>query len=109
MTKRVFLNYYFRTKYGQGAKAASYFEEIKAEALKLGIVEVRMGLVEIGDYSPSTCFSLTFESGDAFGKQWGNGSEYAAKNEGWAALWNRVTSEPSEIFERVGSHLIYER
>ncbi len=109
MTKRVFLNYYFRTKYGQGAKAASYFEEIKAEALKLGIVEVRMGLVEIGDYSPSTCFSLTFESGDAFGKQWGNGSEYATKNEGWAALWNRVTSEPSEIFERVGSHLIYER
>jgi hypothetical protein len=59
MTKRVFLNYYFRTKYGQGAKAAAYFEEIKAEALKLGIVEVRMGLVEIGDYSPSTCFSLT--------------------------------------------------
>jgi hypothetical protein len=109
MAKRVFVNYYFRTKFGQGAKATAYFEELKAEALNLGIVDVRMGLVEIGDHSPSTCFSLTFESGDAFGKQWGNGSEYAAKNEGWAALWNRVNSEPSELFERVGSHLIYER
>ena len=45
MSKRVFLNYYFRTKYGQGAKAAAYTEELKAEALKLGISDV---VVEIG-------------------------------------------------------------
>jgi len=109
MTKRVFVNYYFRTKYGHGEKATAYFEEIKAEALKLGIVDVRMGLVEIGNYSPSTCFSLTFESGDAFGKQWGNGSEYVTKSEGWGALWKRVTSEPHETFERIGSDLIYEK
>ena len=33
MAKRVFVNYYFRTKYGQGAKATAYFEEIRKEAL----------------------------------------------------------------------------
>ena len=35
MAKRVFANYYFQVKYGQGAKAIQYFEEIKKEALKL--------------------------------------------------------------------------
>jgi len=86
MAKRVFVNYYFRTKYGQGAKADAYIEEIKAEALKLGIQEVRVGNVEIGHYSPSTSFSLTFESADAFGKQWGGGSEFEAKSAGWRAM-----------------------
>jgi len=109
MTRRVFANYYFRTMYGQGAKVEAYIEEIKAEALKLGIVEARVGLVEIGHYSPSTCFTLVFESGDAFGKQWGNGSEFEAKSAGWAALWKRINSEPHQIFERIGSDLIYEK
>jgi hypothetical protein len=108
MTKRVFVNYYFRPKFGQGAKVDSYIEEIKAEALKLGIAEIRVGSVEIGAYSPSIYFSLTFESGDAFGRQWGNGSEYEAKGGDWGALWKRISSEPSQIFERIGSDLIYE-
>jgi hypothetical protein len=51
---RVFVNYYFEVKYGQGVKANKYFEEIKAEALKLGISDVQMGLVEIGTNSLST-------------------------------------------------------
>ena len=109
MSKRVFLNYYFRTKYGQGPKAAAYVEELKAEALKLGISDVLVGLVEIGDHSPSTYFSLIFESGDAFGRQWGNGSEYAEKSADWMALWKKINEEPQQIFERVGSHLVYER
>jgi len=108
MSKRVFVNYYFRTKYGQGAKADAYVEEIKAEALKLGIQEVRVGNVEIGHYSPSTSFSLTFESADAFGKQWGGGSEFEAKSDGWRALWKRINSEPNQVFERLVSDLIYE-
>jgi hypothetical protein len=109
MSNRVFANYYFRTQYGQRAKADAYMQELKAEALKLGIAEVRLGLVEIGDHSPCTFFSLTFESADAFGKQWGNGSEYAARSEGWLALWKKINEEPSQVFERVGSELIYER
>ncbi len=109
MAKRVFANYYFRTKYGQGAKATAYFEELKAEALNLGIIDVRMGLCEIGTHSPSTYFSLTFESADAFGKQWGGGSEYEAKSAGWTALWKKINEEPNQVFERVGSDLIYER
>lgn len=109
MAKRVFANYYFRTKYGQGAKATAYFEELKAEALKLGILNVHVGLVEIGDHSPSTYFSLIFESGDAFGRQWGNGSEYAERSAGWTALWKKINEEPSQVIERVGSHLVYER
>jgi len=109
MTKRVFVNYYFRTMYGQGAKAEAYIEEIKAEALKLGIVDIRVGSVEIGRYSPSTSFTLVFENGDAFGKQWGNGSEFEAKSASWADLWKRINSEPNQIFERIGSDLIYEK
>ena len=31
MGKRVFVNYYFRVKFGQGVKASKYFEEIKAK------------------------------------------------------------------------------
>jgi hypothetical protein len=108
MGKRVFVNYYFRTKFGQGEKADAYIEEIKAEALKLGISEVRVGLVEIGDHSPSINFSLTFENADTFGKQWGGGSEYEAKSAGWKALWKKMSKEDSQIFERVGSELIYE-
>jgi hypothetical protein len=108
MANRVFVNYYFRTKYGQGAKADAYIEEIKAEALKLGISEIRVGSVEIGHYSPSICFSLTFENGDAFGKQWGNGSEYEGKSAAWGALWKRINSEPDQVLERIGSDLIYE-
>jgi hypothetical protein len=109
MAKRVFVNYYFRTKYGQGAKATAYFEEIRKEALKLGILDVHMGLVEIGDHSPSTYFSLIFESADAFGRQWGNGSEYAERSADWTALWKKMNEEPNQIMERVGSHLVYER
>jgi hypothetical protein len=109
MAKRVFANYYFRPKFGQGAKANEYFEQLKEEALKLGISDVRLGLVEIGDHSPSTCFSLAFESADAFGRQWGGGSEYAEKSEGWTALWKKISEEPNQVFERVGSHLIYEK
>lgn len=108
MAKRVFVNYYFRTKYGQGAKVDAYVEEIKAEALKLGISEIRVGNVEIGHYSPSTYFSLTFESADAFGKQWGGGSEFEGKSAGWRDLWTRINSEPHQVFERLGSDLIYE-
>ena len=109
MTKRVFANYYFRTKFGQGAKAAAYIEELKVEALKLGISDVRVGLVEIGNYSPSTAFSLTFESADAFGRQWGGGSEYEAKSASWTALWKKINEEPNQVFERIGSDLIYEK
>ena len=54
MGKRVFANYYFEIKFGQGAKATKYMEEIKAEALKLGISDVHMGKVEIGDNAPYT-------------------------------------------------------
>jgi hypothetical protein len=108
MSKRVFVNYYFRTKFGQGAKVDAYIQEIKAEALKLGIADIRVGSVEIGDNSPSTYFSLTFESADAFGRQWGGGSEFDQKSAGWIALWKRISQEESQIFERVGSDLIYE-
>ena len=109
MGKRVFANYYFRTKYGQNAKATAYIEELKAEALKLGITDVRVGLVEIGNYSPSTSFSLTFESSDAFGRQWGGGSEYESKSAGWTALWKKINEESTQVFERIGSDLIYEK
>jgi hypothetical protein len=83
-------------------------EEIKAEALKLGISDVHMGKVEIGDNAPYTYFSLIFESADAFGRQWGSGSENEAKGAEWAALWKRISQEPSQVFERKGSDLIYE-
>jgi len=43
VSKRVFVNYYFEIKYGQGVKANKYLEEIKAEALKLGVSDVHMG------------------------------------------------------------------
>ena len=66
MGKRVFANYYFEVKFGQGAKANKYLEEIKAGALKLGIADVHMGKVEIGDNAPYIYFSLIFESADAF-------------------------------------------
>lgn len=108
MTKRVFLNYYFEIKYGQGPKASKYFEEIKAEALKLGISDVQLGLVEIGTNSLSTYVSLIFESADAFGRQWGGGSEFAAKSAEWKALFKRINEEPTQIFERKASDLIYE-
>jgi len=108
VSKRVFVNYYFEIKYGQGVKANKYFEEIKAEALKLGISDVHMGLVEIGTNSLSTYFSLIFESADAFGRQWGSGSEYAVKSADWKALFKRISEEPTQIFERKGSDLIYE-
>jgi hypothetical protein len=108
MSKRVFVNYYFRIKFGQGEKASAYIEEIKAEALKLGIADIRVGNVEIGDNSPSTYFSLTFESADAFGRQWGGGSEFSEKSAGWSALWKKIAKEESQVFERVGSDLIYE-
>jgi hypothetical protein len=108
MSKRVFANYYFEIKFGQGAKASQYMEEIKAEALKLGISDVHMGKVEIGDNAPYTYFSLIFESADAFGRQWGSGSENEAKGAEWAALWKRISQEPSQVFERKGSDLIYE-
>jgi hypothetical protein len=108
MSKRVFVNYYFRTKFGQNVKAAAYIEAIKAEALKLGISEVRTGTVEIGDHSPSNYFGLTFESADAFGRQWGGGSEYAQKSADWMALWKKLSQEESQVLERVGSELIYE-
>jgi hypothetical protein len=107
MSNRVFVNYYFRTKFGQGEKAAAYIQEIKAEALKLGISDVRAGTVEIGNNSLSTYFSLTFENADAFGRQWG-GSEYEEKSAGWNALWTKIAKEENQIFERVGSDLIYE-
>lgn len=108
MGKRVFVNYYFEVKYGQGAKANQYFEQIKAEALKLGISDVHLGLVEIGTNSLSTYFSLIFESADAFGRQWGGGSEYEAKSAEWKALFKKINEEPTQIFERKGSDLIYE-
>ena len=108
VSKRVFVNYYFEVKYGQGTKANKYFEEIKAEALKLGISDVHMGLVEIGTNSLSTYVSLIFESADAFGRQWGGGSEYAVKSADWKALFKRINEEPTQIFERKGSDLIYE-
>jgi hypothetical protein len=38
--KRVFANYYFRTKFGQNVKAAAYIEELKAEAMKLTITTI---------------------------------------------------------------------
>jgi hypothetical protein len=108
MGKRVFANYYFEVKFGQGAKANKYFEEIKAEALKLGIADVHMGKVEIGVNAPYTYFSLVFESADAFGRQWGSGSENEAKGADWKALWSRLSQEPTQILERKGSDLIYE-
>ena len=58
MGKRVFANYYFEIKFGQGVKASKYMEEIKAEALKLGIADLHMGKVEIGDNAPFIYFSL---------------------------------------------------
>jgi hypothetical protein len=109
MGKRVFLNYYFEVKHGQGEKASKYFEEIKAEALKLGIADVHLGLVEIGTNSLSTYVSLIFESADAFGRQWGSGSEYEARSTGWKALFKKINEEPTQIFVRKGSDLIYER
>jgi hypothetical protein len=109
MGKRVFVNYYFRVNFGQGTKANKYFEEIKAEALKLGISDVRYGTVEIGTNALSTCFTLTFESADAFGRQWGGGSEYEAKSAGWNALFKRINEEPTQVYERVGADLIYEK
>ncbi len=109
MGKRVFANYYYRVKFGQYAKASAYFEEIKAEALKLGISDVLMGTVEIGQNSPSTYFSLIFESADAYGRQWGGGSEYEAKSAAWVALWKRISEEEHQVIERVGSDLIYEK
>ena len=109
MGKRVFVNYYFKVHFGQGAKAGKYFEEVKAEALKLGISDVHYGLVEIGTNALSTCFTLVFESADAFGRQWGSGSEMEAKGADWKALWSRVSQEPSQIFERKGADLIYEQ
>jgi len=109
MGKRVFANYYFEVKFGQGAKANKYFEEIKAEALKLGIADVHMGKVEIGVNAPYTYFSLVFESADAFGRQWGSGSENEAKGADWKALWLRLSQEPTQVLERKGSDLIYEQ
>ena len=109
MGKRVFVNYYFKVQFGQGAKAAKYFEEIKAEALKLGISDVHYGLVEIGTNALSTCFTLTFENADAFGRQWGGGSEYAVKSADWKALFTRMSQEPTQVYERVGADLIYEQ
>jgi hypothetical protein len=109
MGKRVFANYYFEVKFGQGAKANKYFEEIKAEALKLGIADVHMGKVEIGFNAPYTYFSLVFESADAFGRQWGSGSENEAKGADWKALWLRLSQEPTQVLERKGSDLIYEQ
>ena len=108
MAKRVFVNYYFEVKHGQNVKANKYLEEIKAEALKLGISDVHLGSVEIGTNALSTYVSLIFESADAFGRQWGNGSEYVAKNADWKALFKKINEEPSQIFERKGSDLIYE-
>jgi len=109
MGKRVFANYYFEVKFGQGAKANKYFEEIKAEALKLGIADVHMGKVEIGVNAPYTYFSLVFESADAFGRQWGSGSENEAKGADWKAIWLRLSQEPTQVLERKGSDLIYEQ
>ena len=57
MGKRVFANYYFRAKFGQGVKASKYIDELKAEALNLGISDVIVGTVEIGHNSPSTYVS----------------------------------------------------
>jgi hypothetical protein len=109
MGKRVFANYYFEIKFGQGVKASKYMEEIKAEALKLGIADLHMGRVEIGDNAPFIYFSLIFESADAYGRQWGGGSEIEAKGAEWKALWQRISQEPTQIFERKGSDLIYEQ
>jgi hypothetical protein len=109
MGNRVFVNYYFRVKFGQGVKASKYFEEIKAEALKLGISDVHYGTVEIGTNALSTCITLTFESADAFGRQWGGGSEYQVKSADWKALFKRMSEEPSQVYERVGADLIYEQ
>jgi len=109
MGKRVFANYFFEVKFGQGVKASEYFEEIKAEALRLGISDVHMGKVEIGDNATFTYFSLIFESADAFGRQWGSGSEIEAKGAEWKAIWKRLSQEPTQIFERKGSDLIYEQ
>ena len=109
MGKRVFANYYFEIKFGQGAKATKYMEEIKAEALKLGISDAHYGLVEIGSNALSTCFTLVFESADAFGRQWGGGSEYEVKSADWKALFKRISEEPKQVFERVGADLIYEQ
>ena len=86
-----------------------YFEEIKAEALKLGISDVHMGNVEIGTNALSTYFSLIFENADAFGRQWGGGSEYQVKSAEWKALFKRISEEPSQVYERVGADLIYEQ
>lgn len=109
MGKRVFANFYFEVKFGQGVKAAKYMDEIKAEALKLGISDVHMGRVEIGDHATYMYFSLIFESADAYGRQWGSGSEMEVKGADWKALWSRVSQEPSQIFERKGADLIYEQ
>ena len=109
MGKRVFVNYYFEVKFGQGVKANKYFEEIKAEALKLGIADIHMGRVEIGVNAPFTYFSLIFESADAFGRQWGSGSEMDEKGAEWKALWLRLSQEPTQVLARKGSDLIYEQ
>ena len=109
MGKRVFVNYYFKVHFGQGVKASQYFDEVKAEALKLGISDVHYGLVEIGTNALSTCVTLVFESADAFGRQWGGGSEYEVKSADWKALFKRISEEPKQIFERVGADLIYEQ
>ena len=109
MSKRVFANYYFQVKFGQGAKASKYFEEIKAEALKLGISDVHVGLVEIGTNALSTYISFVFESADAFGRQWGSGSEYVEKSADWKALFKKISEEPTQIMERKGADLIYEQ
>jgi hypothetical protein len=109
MGKRVFVNYYFQVKFGQGVKASKYFEEIKAEALKLGISDVHMGTVEIGTNALSTYFSLIFENADAFGRQWGGVSVYQVKSAEWKALFKRISEEPSQVYERVGADLIYEQ
>jgi len=54
-------------------------------------------------------FSLVFESADAFGRQWGSGSENEAKGADWKALWLRLSQEPTQVLERKGSDLIYEQ
>jgi hypothetical protein len=109
MGKRVFANYYFRAKFGQGVKASKYIDELKAEALNLGISDVIVGTVEIGHNSPSTYVSLVFESADAYGRQWGGGSEYEAKSAAWLAIWKRINEEPTQVWERIGSDMIYEK
>jgi len=52
---------------------------------------------------------LIFEDADAFGRQWGGGSEYQVKSADWKALFKRISEEPSQVYERVGADLIYEQ